>query len=197
MLYIDTGFMKEHYLSHTFIMWWSSSKLGSKFERAISGGNGGIWSLNSKPLHVRIINRRDASLKLIYYSPKFPRQSECCCIYINGHSIFRGINVVHHWIHIILSPSQNCIPLYRPFRSILILIFMLIVVIIHVFVPLTSSSPIPFPSKSNWKCSRRIIAFSVTNKSIHVVISENNRKQKRMNGRQKKEHGWNIHSAYL
>lgn len=56
------------YLSHTFIMWWSSSKLESKFDRAISGGNGGIWSLNSKPpLHVRIINRRDASLKLIYF----------------------------------------------------------------------------------------------------------------------------------
>lgn len=52
-------------------MWWSSSKLESKFDRAISGGNGGIWSLNSKPLHVRIINRRDASLKLINCAPKF------------------------------------------------------------------------------------------------------------------------------
>lgn len=53
------------YLSHIFIMWWSSSKLESKFDNATSGGNGGIWSLNSKPLHVRIMNRRDASLKLV------------------------------------------------------------------------------------------------------------------------------------
>lgn len=62
--------IKHHYLSHTFIMWWSSSKLESKFDRAISGGNGGIWSLNSNPLHVRIINRRDASLKLINFASK-------------------------------------------------------------------------------------------------------------------------------
>lgn len=76
--------MGWHYLSHTFIMWWSSNKLESKFDRAISGGNGGIWSLNSKPLHVRIINRRDASLKLIgvrFYLGKFHKQHR---LYIIG-----------------------------------------------------------------------------------------------------------------
>lgn len=55
------------YLSHTFIIWWSNSKLESKLDSATSGGNGGIWSLNSYPLHVRIINRRDASLNLNLY----------------------------------------------------------------------------------------------------------------------------------
>lgn len=73
--------IKHHYLSHTFIMWWSSSKLESKFDRAISGGNGGIWSLNSNPLHVRIINRRDASLKLINFAPKFRYLSDILYVY--------------------------------------------------------------------------------------------------------------------